>query len=151
MLERIPKGLAEEAPISYDVVGGGLIKESKLPVVIDFSASWCGPCQKVYPLLVRLAEAFPEVNFFKVDVSKDDEDVGEIYEVSSLPTIIFFHNGEQIAREEGVQEGAKNILNSFADLLVQCGRCTSQDDADKAILDALTDKPDETVSRGQSN
>ena len=150
MLETIPKSALADKSITYKYVDEELINGDKKAVVLDFSASWCGPCQKVYPLLEALAVGFPEVKFFKVDVSKDADGISEVYEVESLPTIISFYNGTLVSRDEGVNEGAKNILDSFAKLLVTCERYSSVEEAEKGILEVLsndsTDKANESHS-----
>lgn len=69
-------------------------------VVIDFSASWCGPCQRVAPVYAELAEKFPSITFLKVDVD-DAEDLSESYSIQSLPTFVFLNNGVVYHRIEG--------------------------------------------------
>uniref|UniRef100_A0A8C5BWN7 Thioredoxin domain-containing protein n=1 Tax=Gadus morhua TaxID=8049 RepID=A0A8C5BWN7_GADMO len=66
-------------------------------VVVDFTASWCGPCKVIGPKFVAMA-ALPEnrnVVFLKVDVD-EAADVAAHYEVNCMPTFLFFKNGEKI-------------------------------------------------------
>lgn len=58
-------------------------------VVIDFTAEWCGPCQALAPKIEALAKEMPDVFFFKVDVD-ENEDTAEEYEVSAMPTFLYF-------------------------------------------------------------
>ncbi|KAK6465087.1 thioredoxin [Scheffersomyces coipomensis] len=70
------------------------IKSDKL-VVIDFYATWCGPCKAIEPIIDALAERLPEVNFGRVDVDQA-QDVAQEYGVTAMPTIYYFRNGERL-------------------------------------------------------
>lgn len=70
-------------------------------VVVDFFATWCAPCQMLAPVLIELEKKYgDEVEFYKVNID-ESEDVAIRYGVSSVPTLIFFKNGEEIDRQEG--------------------------------------------------
>ena len=64
-------------------------------VVVDFTATWCGPCQTLAPEYSKLAEATPDVVFVKVDVD-DNEEITEEYQVEAMPTILFFKNEKKL-------------------------------------------------------
>mmetsp|Transcript_7794 Transcript_7794/g.11922 ORF Transcript_7794/g.11922 Transcript_7794/m.11922 type:complete len:109 (-) Transcript_7794:165-491(-) len=70
------------------------LSKSKL-VVIDFTATWCGPCQMVAPIFEELATAHPEVEFIKVDVD-DGKDIAMKCEISAMPTFQFYKGGEKV-------------------------------------------------------
>jgi len=72
-------------------------------VVVDFTATWCGPCQRIAPVFVKLAEEMPEVVFVKVDVDENDE-VAAACGISCMPTFQFFKKGEKLDEMSGASE-----------------------------------------------
>lgn len=79
--------------------------------VVDFYATWCGPCKAVSPIFDKLAEKVPEVDFARVDVDKAQE-VAMEYRVSAMPTFLLFQNGEKV--ETIVGADLKNIFLSIS-------------------------------------
>lgn len=73
---------------------------SKGDWIVDFWADWCGPCKIMAPQFEKAAQKLNKVNFAKVDVD-DQFDLASEYEVMSIPTTIFFKNGEQVDRYTG--------------------------------------------------
>ncbi len=70
-------------------------------VVVDFFATWCAPCQMLAPVLIELDKKYgDEVEFYKVNID-ESEDAAIRYGVSSVPTLIFFKDGEEIDRQVG--------------------------------------------------
>lgn len=70
------------------------VKNSKLPVLVDFFATWCGPCKQIAPILEEIAkEEKMRVKIVKVDVDEEPELASE-YSVRSIPTIIKFKDGK---------------------------------------------------------
>jgi thioredoxin 1 len=69
-------------------------------VVIDFYASWCGPCKKLTPEFSRLSNEYLTVTFLKVN-SDEAEDLTKEFEVSALPTVIFMKDGEVVSIIKG--------------------------------------------------
>ncbi|BDC18318.1 thioredoxin [Acidianus sp. HS-5] len=70
------------------------IKSHKV-AVIDFWAEWCAPCIMLSPIIEELAKDYPEVGFGKVN-SDESQDIAARYGVMSLPTVLFFKNGEPV-------------------------------------------------------
>uniref|UniRef100_A0A0A9WXZ7 Thioredoxin n=1 Tax=Lygus hesperus TaxID=30085 RepID=A0A0A9WXZ7_LYGHE len=69
-------------------------------VVIDFYATWCGPCKMIAPKLEELAQAHPEIVFLKVDVD-ECEDVAAAYEISVMPTFVFIKEKKKLTSFSG--------------------------------------------------
>lgn len=76
-------------------------------VLIDFFAEWCGPCRMLTPVLETIASEFPLVSIGKINID-DNAQPAEKYEVSSIPTLILFKNGKEVARTVGLKD--KNFL-----------------------------------------
>lgn len=68
--------------------------------VVDFWASWCGPCRMLAPVIEELAEERPDVKFFKVNVD-EESDLAAAFGISSIPTVIRFDDGKIVSRHLG--------------------------------------------------
>mgnify|MGYP001812043868 CR=1 FL=1 len=80
------------------------VVESPVPVVVDFDADWCPPCRRLGPILDRLAEEFTgKIKFVKVN-SDDESPLAERFNVTSLPTLIFFESGQIAGQYAGLPQ-----------------------------------------------
>ncbi len=68
--------------------------------VVDFFATWCGPCKMLAPVIEEAAEDMPEIQFYKVDVDEAPE-LARSFKVMSVPTLAFFKNGELVKKNVG--------------------------------------------------
>ena len=86
------------------------VLESKLALV-DFSATWCGPCQMLAPIIEELSDELDgEVDFYNAD-SDENMELAQEYDIHSIPALLLFKNGEVVARTVGFQP--KEAIKSF--------------------------------------
>lgn len=87
--------------INIDIFEEEVIKSDKLTVV-DFYADWCGPCRKLSPIVEEVENEFDgQVKFSKINTD-ENIDVAREYQVSGLPTLLVFKNGEVVERMVGL-------------------------------------------------
>ena len=79
------------------------VLESKTPVLADFWATWCGPCQMLAPALEELSQ---QVKVVKVDVDENPQ-LAMAFQVSSIPTVVSFRDGKALKKSVGVVPGEK--------------------------------------------
>ncbi|WP_034057100.1 thioredoxin [Lacinutrix jangbogonensis] len=78
-----------------------IINQDK-PVLVDFFATWCGPCKALTPILKQVKDVLKEnVSIIKIDVDKNQE-LASKYQVKGVPTMLLFKNGKQVWRQSGV-------------------------------------------------
>ena len=83
------------------------LKKGEKPLVVDFWATWCGPCRMVGPIISELAGEYDgKVVVGKCDV-EENEDLAVEYGIRNIPTILFFKNGQVVDKLVGAQPKAK--------------------------------------------
>ena len=92
------------------------LKNGELPLVVDFWATWCGPCRQIAPVVSELAEAYDgKIVVGKCDVEEADE-IAAQFGIRNIPTILFIKNGEVVDKLVGAAPKAK-IEDKFKALL----------------------------------
>ena len=76
------------------------VLKEKGKVLVDFNATWCGPCRMMGPIIEELSDKIDKVKFVSIDIDKE-EDLSEDYGIMSIPTIVLFENGEEVNRNVG--------------------------------------------------
>lgn len=77
------------------------ITKTDKPILVDFWAVWCGPCQMMAPILDEIEAEMPDVQIGKVNVD-EQMDLARQFRVVSIPTLIIFKNGQEVKRMVGV-------------------------------------------------
>ena len=92
------------------------LKNGSLPLVVDFWATWCGPCKMIAPVIGELAEEYDgKIVVGKCDVEEND-DIAMEFGIRNIPTILFFKNGKVVDKMVGAASKAK-IQEKFDALL----------------------------------
>lgn len=80
---------------------------SNIPVLVDFWATWCGPCRMIAPVIERIAEKFDgRIKVGKVNVDEEPE-ISLEYNIASIPTVMIFKNGEEVSKSIGYSDEAE--------------------------------------------
>ena len=93
------------------------IINSDTPTLVDFTATWCGPCQMLAPILKSVAgKVEGKVRILKVDIDKNPSTARQ-YHIQSVPTLLLFKKGEIVWRQSGVlpENQLTNVLLKYAD------------------------------------
>ena len=86
--------------IINDVEFNSKVTESSKPVLVDFFATWCGPCRQMLPIVTEISEEMPEITVYKMDVD-ESPNTPEALDIQSLPTLILFKDGKPVAKKTG--------------------------------------------------
>lgn len=88
------------------------VLKADVPVVIDFWATWCGPCQMMAPLIDTLADEMTDAKFVKIDTDQEQELAAE-YGIMSIPTLVVIRDGKEVKRSVGMVS-KQDVLNLLA-------------------------------------
>ena len=85
------------------------VLKSSVPVLVDFTATWCGPCKALAPIVEKVADEFSgQVRVGKCDID-DSPNVAAKYGIRSVPTVMVFKNGEKVAQHVGLTNREKLV------------------------------------------
>jgi thioredoxin len=111
----LTKGGFENRVANIAEMANGWNFKGNKPAIIDFYASWCGPCQRLSPIIDEIAEEYAgKVDIYKVNVD-DEEELAKLFRVRSIPTLVYIPMGENPTIQPGGKTKAelKEIIETM--------------------------------------
>ena len=88
-------------------------------VIVDFSAPWCGPCNRIAPTFKELSEKYPDISFIEVDM--DDENSQKDFNIKALPTFLFYCEGKNLKEINGADKNRLiQYTKELSDFTIPC-------------------------------
>lgn len=111
------------------------VRQSDIPVVVDFWAEWCGPCKAFGPVYEKVSGKNPAITFAKVDTDAEQQ-LGAMLQIQSIPTLMAFREGIAVFRHSGA------IPEQALDDLVEQIKGLDMDEVRKAVEEAQANQGD---------
>jgi thioredoxin 1 len=92
------------------------VLQSRIPVLVDFHADWCGPCRMVGPVIEELAKEYEgKIKFAKLNVDENSQTPGK-YGIMSIPTVMVFKDGKEVGRRIGFEgkQGYEELIKKIS-------------------------------------
>ena len=92
-----------------------VVKNSEIPVLVEFGASWCGPCQRQLPILEEISQIYKDkIKVVKIDTD-DASKISNLFYIRSVPTIILFNKGEVLNTKIGLatERNIKDMIDIY--------------------------------------